>query len=131
MVVRKTSTPRRTASTHSVAVAVATEKYHHQSPPNQPTNGESQCFHETVTLPRTTLPSPELTDFLFEIYFDHSFNANLIHHKATFLREYAENKVSDFVALSIFALATMYSTFFAAEVKFGLTRKQFSTQTEP
>lgn len=107
MTVNKISAPRRTASTHSVAVAVTIEKDHHQSPSNQPVSGDSQCFHETVTLPKTTLPSPELTDFLFEIYFDHSFNANLIYHKATFLREYAESKVSDFVALSMFALATV------------------------
>lgn len=85
-------------------MAVAADKDHHQSPP---TNEKSQCFHETITLPRTSLPSPELTDFLFEVYFDHSFNATLIYHKATFLREYEENKVPDFAALSIFALATV------------------------
>ena len=61
-----------------------------------------------ATLGRVTLPSSEVAIFLIEIYFSRVYNAHLIFHKKTFLSDYAANRVPDFVALSIFALASMY-----------------------
>ena len=63
--------------------------------------------HQTV-LKRTNMPSSEVAMFLIEIYFTHLYNAHLLFHKETFLADYAANRVPDFVALSIFASASMY-----------------------
>ncbi|CZR66494.1 uncharacterized protein PAC_16395 [Phialocephala subalpina] len=59
-------------------------------------------------LQRTTLPSSEVAVFLFEIYFSRLYNASLLFHKKTFLSEYAAGSIPDFVALSIFALASIF-----------------------
>ncbi len=61
-----------------------------------------------ASLHRTTLPSSEVAIILIEIYFMRLYNANLLFHKRTFLNEYALNRVPDFLALSVFALASMY-----------------------
>jgi hypothetical protein len=77
----------------------------------------SQSIHEEyqVTTPplqtalkRTNMPSSEVAMFLIEIYFSHLYNAHLLFHKETFLADFAANRVPDFVALSIFASASMY-----------------------
>ncbi|KAL5315282.1 hypothetical protein ACEPPN_016149 [Leptodophora sp. 'Broadleaf-Isolate-01'] len=61
-----------------------------------------------AVLRRTTLPSPEVALFLIDIFFSRLYNASLLFHKATFLSDYHANKVPDFVALSIFALASIF-----------------------
>ncbi|KAF8849285.1 hypothetical protein BDZ45DRAFT_238620 [Acephala macrosclerotiorum] len=61
-----------------------------------------------AVLRRTTLPSSEVAIFLIEIFFSRLYNASLLFHKATFLSDYHANKVPDFVALSIYALASIY-----------------------
>ncbi|KAH7378875.1 hypothetical protein BKA64DRAFT_240815 [Cadophora sp. MPI-SDFR-AT-0126] len=61
-----------------------------------------------AVLKRTTLPSPEVAIFLFEIFFSRLYNASLLFHKATFLSDFHANKVPDFVALSIYALASTF-----------------------
>lgn len=60
-----------------------------------------------VSSPRSLSPSPQVAAFLFEIYFSRLYHASLLFHKRGFLADYAARKVSDFVAFSIFALATM------------------------
>jgi hypothetical protein len=59
-----------------------------------------------ASLRRTSLPSPEVAVFLFEIYFSRVYNASLLFHKKKLLSEYFADQVPDFVALSIFALAS-------------------------
>ncbi len=59
-----------------------------------------------ASLRTVSLPSPEVAVFLFEIYFSRLYNASLLFHKKIFLSEYFANQVPDFVALSIFALAS-------------------------
>jgi hypothetical protein len=61
-----------------------------------------------TTLLRTSLPSYEVAIFLIEIYFSRVYNANLLFHKRSFLSDLAVNRVPGFVALSVFALASMY-----------------------
>lgn len=60
-----------------------------------------------AVLQRTTFPSREVAIFLFEIYFSRIYNSSLLFHKEKFLLEYTAGSVPDFVALSIFALASM------------------------
>jgi hypothetical protein len=71
------------------------EDYEVHSPPLQ------------AILQRTTVPSSEVAVFLFEIYFSRIYTASLLFHKKKFLSEYTAGSVPDFVALSIFALASM------------------------
>lgn len=59
----------------------------------------------------TFWPSPEVAVLLFEVYFSRLYNASLLFHKETFLSEYAANRIPDFVALSIFTLASMHVSY--------------------
>ncbi|CAG8958161.1 hypothetical protein HYFRA_00000512 [Hymenoscyphus fraxineus] len=104
VVVSKAPSPRKTSNLQILPTAVEKD---YQSP-IQPEIRDSHCFHETLVLPKTALPSPEVAQYLFDVYFGHSFHASLIYHQQTFLRDYADNKVSDYAVLSIFALATIY-----------------------
>jgi hypothetical protein len=54
------------------------------------------------------MPSPEVADFLIELYFTNIRFSTLLFHKKTFLRDFAEKRIADFVSLGIFALATVY-----------------------
>jgi hypothetical protein len=45
---------------------------------------------------------------LIEIYFCRHWNAELMIHKPSFTSDHLDNKVPDFVSLSIFALASKY-----------------------
>jgi hypothetical protein len=47
---------------------------------------------------------------LIRIYFSRHWNAELMIHKPSFTSDYLDNKVSDFVSLSIFALASKYDS---------------------
>jgi hypothetical protein len=61
-----------------------------------------------TALKRTNMPSSEVAMFLIEIYFARLYNAHLLFHKESFLADFAAHKVPDFVALGIFASASMY-----------------------
>lgn len=54
------------------------------------------------------MPSSEVAMFLIEIYFARLYNAHLLFHKETFVADFVANRVPDFVALGIFASASMY-----------------------
>ncbi|KAH8810679.1 hypothetical protein F5884DRAFT_258528 [Xylogone sp. PMI_703] len=70
---------------------------------------QTSCLSETSPDASTfPIPPPEIAAFLFEVYFARLYNASLLFHKRTFLADYAANKVPDFVALSIFALASIF-----------------------
>ena len=62
-----------------------------------------------TALKKTIIPSPEVAIFLIKIYFSRLYNAHLLFHKETFLADFVANKVPDFVALAIFASASMYA----------------------
>lgn len=62
-----------------------------------------------TALKKAIMPSPEVAMFLIEIYFSRLYNAHLLFHKETFLADFVANKVPDFVALAIFASASMYA----------------------
>jgi hypothetical protein len=47
---------------------------------------------------------------LIGIYFSRHWNAELMIHKPSFTSDYLDNKVPDFVSLSIFALASKYDS---------------------
>ena len=57
------------------------------------------------------MPSSEVAMFLIEIYFARLYNAHLLFHKETFMADFAANRIPDFVALAIFASASMYVPF--------------------
>jgi hypothetical protein len=57
-------------------------------------------------LQRTATLSPRMALLLIEIYFSRHWNAELMIHKPSFTSDYLNNKVPDFVSLSIFALAS-------------------------
>lgn len=71
-------------------------------------NYQAPALSLQAVLRRTVLPSPEVAILLFEIYFSRLYNASLLFHKKSLLSDYAANRVPDFVALSVFALASMY-----------------------
>jgi hypothetical protein len=54
--------------------------------------------------------SPRMALLLIEIYFCHHWNAELMIHKPSFTSDYINNKIPDFVSLSIFALASKYDS---------------------
>lgn len=64
-----------------------------------------------TALKRTNMPSSEVAMFLIEIYFARLYNAHLLFHKETFLADFIADRVPDFVALGIFASASMCVTF--------------------
>ncbi|KAG0647553.1 hypothetical protein D0Z07_6611 [Hyphodiscus hymeniophilus] len=61
-----------------------------------------------TTLKNINMPSSEVAMFLIEIYFARLYNAHLLFHKETFLADFAANRVPDFVALGIFASASIF-----------------------
>jgi hypothetical protein len=61
-----------------------------------------------TALRTTNMPSPEVAMFLIEIYFARMYNAHLLFHKESFVSDFANGKVADFIALAIFASASVY-----------------------
>jgi hypothetical protein len=47
---------------------------------------------------------------LIGIYFSRHWNAELMIHKPSFTSDYLDNKIPDFVSLSIFAVASKYNS---------------------
>ncbi|KAH6669036.1 hypothetical protein B0J14DRAFT_155469 [Halenospora varia] len=81
--------------------------HHHTAPHGQ--NGLQNAIAPIVSsFNRCQLPSPELADFLIEMYFSHLMNSTLMFHKKTFLADYAARKTPESMNLSIFALATIF-----------------------
>ena len=64
-----------------------------------------------TALKKTNMPSSEVAMFLIEIYFSRFYNAHFLFHKATFLADFAANRVPDFIILGIFASASMCVSF--------------------
>jgi hypothetical protein len=64
-----------------------------------------------TALKRTNMPSSEVAMFLIDIYFARMYNAHLLFHKETFISDFTANKVPDFIALAIFASASVYVSF--------------------
>jgi hypothetical protein len=64
-----------------------------------------------TALKRTNMPSAEVAMFLIEIFFARLYNAHLLYHKETLVADFAANRVPDFIALAIFASASMYVSF--------------------
>jgi hypothetical protein len=83
-----------------------------------------------ATLRGVVLPSPEVAVFLIEIYFSRMYNACLLFHKKTFLSDYAANRIPDFVALSIFAFASMCVVYVCRRQIRRLIHFQLSAQIE-
>ncbi|KAH8671790.1 hypothetical protein BGZ60DRAFT_21309 [Tricladium varicosporioides] len=79
---------------------------------HQTTHGQHTFQHAIAPIVssfnRCQLPSPELADFLIEMYFSHLMNSTLMFHKKTFLADYAAKKTPESMNLSIFALATIF-----------------------
>jgi hypothetical protein len=61
-----------------------------------------------TALKRTNMPSSEVAMFLIEIYFARMYNAHFLFHKETFILDFVANKVPDFIAMAIFASASVY-----------------------
>jgi len=98
--------PQETSNSN-VDSAEKHQAVHHRIQPNpeeRRTPAAAAALH--ASLRTASLPSPEVAVFLFEIYFSRVYNASLLFHKKTFLSDYFANQVPDFVALSIFALAS-------------------------
>jgi hypothetical protein len=82
-----------------------------------------------LTSQEAAIPPTDVALFIIEIYFSHVSNAALMFHKPTFNSDYVNNKVPDFLSLSIFALASMYkpSRFISANTEIF----QFPTTNVP
>lgn len=61
-----------------------------------------------TALKRTNMPSTEVGMFLIEIFFARLYNAHFLYHKETFVADFAANRVPDFVALAVFASASIF-----------------------
>ena len=71
-----------------------------------------------TALKKTNMPSSEVAMFLIEIYFARMYNAHLLFHKETFIAEFLAKKVPDFIALAIFASASVYVSFARLAIDF-------------
>ncbi|EPE25839.1 Zn2/Cys6 DNA-binding protein [Glarea lozoyensis ATCC 20868] len=63
--------------------------------------------YSVMTIDETLMPPPDVADFLIELYFKHFSHSSLLFHKETFLGDFAAGRIADFVAMSVFALATV------------------------
>jgi hypothetical protein len=64
-----------------------------------------------VENPSEMAPMPsEVPMFLIDIYFSLQYNASLVFHKQSFVSDYLEGKVPNFVSFSIFAVASKYDS---------------------
>ena len=66
-----------------------------------------------------------MVNVLIELYFRHILHSSLLFHKRTFLKDYEEGRIPEFVTLSILALATVYV------IIFHDIRAQANQVTEP
>jgi len=72
------------------------------------------------------MPSAEVAILLIDIFFARVFNAHLLFHKETFMADFVANRIPDFVALSVFACASMYACFPPSVGVHSLISEQFS-----
>lgn len=54
------------------------------------------------------LPSSEIAMFLIEVYFSRIYNATLLYHKPRFISDWISGRLPSFIALSIFASASIF-----------------------
>ncbi len=61
----------------------------------------------SVELLQVSFPPRDVALSLIDIYFTYIYNAHLLYHKPTFLSDYLAGKISDAIALSVFASASL------------------------
>ncbi|CAK7233167.1 hypothetical protein SEUCBS140593_008512 [Sporothrix eucalyptigena] len=77
-------------------------------------NGSPTFSPPTISSPsdgslfRTTLPTPTVARYLFEVYFSHLYNASLLFHKQSLIDDYFAGRTPEFLALTVFAAASIF-----------------------
>ncbi|OQV05672.1 Fungal specific transcription factor domain-containing protein isoform 2 [Cladophialophora immunda] len=75
------------------------------SPPIVLTPSQQQLNHNVHD---DLFPSSEMAMFLIEVYFSRAYNATLLYHKERFVSHWIRRRLPSFIALSIFATASIF-----------------------